>query len=516
MNARTDTGPRPTTVPLPSGEGGTVRGADAWVRALRLPALTTVAAAALALAACAVGPDYRKPELPVAHADIETALYDSSEPASAFWSVFGDAELDALETRALSANHDLRIALANLNQARALRREAAFDYLPTVTAGAGYTEALQSRDQAPGLDPDARKSELYDGGFDAFWELDLFGRVRRENEASRANEEALTADLHSAQISVAAEVARTYFELRGAQARYAVAQGNADNQLGTLQYTEARLQYGRGTEFDQQRARAQLATTRARVPDQQIAISNATHRLAVLCGLEPDALKDELAADSAMPTTGMPSLPRLVRIGQPEDLLRRRPDVASAERQLAAATAGIGIATADYFPRVTFNGEAGFSVAHLSSVGDNGSGSYAFGPSISWAAFDLGRVHARVQQRRAQTDAALARYQQSVLRALEETANTLSAYGYNRHKLDLLDESVQASNRAVELARVRFEAGAADFIDVLDAERNQLDAEDQLAQARTQTATSLVALYKSLGGGWNADAPAATAVSLKD
>lgn len=480
------------------------------MNAIRFFALSTVAAATLALTACAVGPDYQAPQLPSAQADIETALYDSAEPASAFWSVFGDAELDALETRALSANHGLRIALANLNQARALRREAAFDYLPTVTTGAGYTKALQSQDQAPGLDRDARKSELYDGGFDAFWELDLFGRVRRENEASRANEEALTADLHSAQISVAAEVARTYFELRGAQARYAVAQGNAENQLGTLQYTEARLQYGRGTEFDQQRARAQLATTRARVPDQQIAISNATHRLAVLCGLEPDALKDELAADSAMP-----ALPRLVRIGQPEDLLRRRPDVASAERQLAAATAGIGIATADYFPRVTFNGEAGFSVAHLSSVGDNGSGSYAFGPSISWAAFDLGRVHARVQQRRAQTDAALARYQQSVLRALEETANTLSAYGYNRHKLDLLDESVQASNRAVQLARVRFEAGAADFIDVLDAERSQLDAEDQLAQARTQTATSLVALYKSLGGGWNADAPP-TAVSLKD
>lgn len=481
------------------------------MNAFRTFTLTAVAGAALALAACAVGPDYQAPDLPAAHADIETSLYDSAEPNAAFWSVFGDAELDALETRALSANHDLRIALANLNQARALRRETAFDYLPTVTTSAGYTKARQSQDQAPGLDRAARKSELYDAGFDAFWELDLFGRVRRENEASHANEEALTADLHSAQISVAAEVARTYFELRGAQARYAVAQGNADNQLGTLQYTEARLKYGRGTEFDQQRARAQLATTRARVPDQQIAISNAMHRLAVLCGLEPEALKDELAgAGDAI--TGMPALPRLVSIGQPEDLLRRRPDVASAERQLAAATAGIGIATADYFPRVTFSGEAGYSASKLSSFGDSGSGSYAFGPSISWAAFDLGRVHARVQQSRAAADGALARYQQSVLRALEETSNSLDAYGYNRHKLDLLDESVQASDRAVQLARVRFEAGAADFIDVLDAERNQLDAEDQLAQARTQTATSLVALYKSLGGGWNADAP--TAVSL--
>lgn len=473
--------------------------------------LSLIAGAALALAACAAGPNYQAPSQPAVHAEVDTALYDAADPAPQFWSVFADTELDALETRALAANHDLRIALANLNQARALRRETQFDYLPTVTAGAGYTKAQQSADQAPGYGRDARKSELYDGGFDAFWELDLFGRVRRENEAARANEDALVADLHAAQVSVAAEVARTYFELRGAQSRYAVAKGNADNQLGTLQYTEARLQYGRGTEFDQQRALAQLASTRSRVPDQQIAITNAMHRLAVLCGLTPDALQGELAASA-----DLPPLPRLVSIGKPEDLLRRRPDVAGAERRLAMATADIGIATADYFPRVTFNGEAGFSVHNLSSVGDGGSDSYSFGPSISWAALDLGRVHARVQQRKAAADGALALYEQSVLRALEETSNTLVAYGQNRHKLDLLDESAQASGRAVQLARARFEAGAADFIDVLDAERSELDAEDQLAQARTQTATSLVAVYKSLGGSWAANDVVATTVSRND
>ncbi|WP_051101906.1 efflux transporter outer membrane subunit [Solimonas variicoloris] len=465
-----------------------------------------IALAAVALPGCAVGPDYRAPQLPAAQPVADTALdpafYSADEPPAQFWSSFGDAGLDALEARALAANHDLRIALANLNQARALRREAFLDYLPTVTAGAGYTVAQRSADQAPGYSRDDRHSELYDAGFDAAWELDLFGRVRRLNEASRANEEALAADLRAAQLSVAAEVARTYFELRGAQARLAVAERNADNQLGTLNYTEARFAYGRGTELDRERARAQLAATRARVPDLRTAVANAEHRLAVLAGLAPSALRDELDAPQALPP-----LPRLVQIGQPEALLRRRPDVASAERQLAAATAGIGVAVADYFPRVSFTGEAGFSVAHLASVGDGGSDRYAFGPSISWAAFDLGRVQARVAQRRAGADAALARYEQSVLRALEETANTLVGYGQNRRKLDLLDAGAQASARAVQLARVRFEAGAADFIDVLDAERSLLDAEDQLAQARTQTATSLVALYKSLGGGWQGAAP---------
>ncbi|MGH8446827.1 MAG: efflux transporter outer membrane subunit [Solimonas sp.] len=480
-----------------------------FVKTLLKPALTAIAAAALA--ACAVGPDYKAPELPTAKADAEmdASLYSAETPPTQFWSTFGDAKLDSLEARALGANHDLRIALANLNQARALRREAFLDYLPTVTANAGYAKAQQSTDQLPGYTRDARKTELYDAGFDAFWELDLFGRVRRENEASRANEQALTADLRAAQLSVAAEVARTYFELRGAQTRLAVALRNADNQLGTLNYTEARLTYGRGTELDHERAKAQLSATRARVPDLKIAVANAEHRLSVLSGLEPTALHEELTQPE-----DLPPLPRLVQIGKPEDLLRRRPDVASAERQLAASTAGIGIATADYFPRVTFVGEAGFSVAHLSSVGDGGSEAYSFGPSITWAAFDLGRVSARVAQRRASTDAALARYEQSVLRALEETSNTLVAYGQNRRKLDLLDDSAQSSGRAVQLARVRFEAGAADFIDVLDAERSQLDAEDQLAQARTQTATTLVALYKSLGGGWNDAQP--TAVSRKD
>jgi multidrug efflux system outer membrane protein len=515
MNAKIHSGRRPTTTPLLSGEGRTARGASGGVRGapalLRRLAPTTALAAALALGACAVGPDYQAPQLPTARADanVDAALYDNAEPPAQFWAVFDDAGLDALEARALAANHDLRIALANLNQARALRREVFLDYLPTVTAQAGYTKAQQSADQQPGFTRDQRKTELYNGNFDAAWELDLFGRVRRENEASRANEEALAADLRAAQLSVAAEVARTYFELRGAQARLAVALGNADNQLGTLNYTEARLNYGRGTEFDHERAKAQLAATRARVPDLKIAIANAEHRLAVLSGLEPTALHAELAD-----AQDLPPLPRLVQIGKPEDLLRRRPDVASAERQLAAATAGIGIATADYFPRVTFIGEAGFSVAHLSSVGDGGSDAYSFGPSISWAAFDLGRVQARVAQRRAGADAALAHYEQSVLQALEETSNTLVAYGENRRKLDLLDASAQASSRAVQLARVRFEAGAADFIDVLDAERSQLDAEEALALARTQTATTLVALYKSLGGGWNAEP--ATAVSRKD
>lgn len=451
-----------------------------------------------ALAACAVGPDYQPPQ--VTHADSAVTVsgtYAETEPVAQFWRVFSDAALDTLQDEAQRANPELRIALANLNAARALRREVRLDALPTITAQAGYVNVQQSADQAPGLDRDARSGERYEGGFDALWELDFFGRVRRANESARAGEQALAADLQHAQISLAAEVARSYFELRGAQARLAVAERNAENQRGTADYTQARLDHGRGTELDHTRALAQLNATQARVPELRITVANAMHRLAVLTGRTPNALPVELD-----PTTALLALPRLVQIGRPEDLLRRRADVASAERRLAAATANIGVATAALFPQVSFVGEVGFSVSDVGDIGQSGSEFHAFGPSIRWAAFDLGRVRARIDQAEARAEGALAQYELTVLRALEENANALNAYGEQRRRLDLLDAGAQASRRAAELARIRFDGGASDFLVVLDAERSLLEAEDRLALARAETATALVAVYKSLGGGW--------------
>lgn len=458
------------------------------------------------LAACAVGPDYRQPDAPAAAAGAGTAMnvaatdgvYDAANPQLQFWTLFSDAELSALVDRALGANHDLRIALANLNQARALRRETRFDYLPTITAQGGYTQALQSADQAPGFDRDQRDNGIYNGSFDAYWELDLFGRVRRANESAKAGEEALAANLHDAQISVAAEVARNYFELRGAQERLAVARRNAANQTETVRYAEARFDAGGGTEFDVSRARAQLSTTLAAIPVIETTVENTIHRLSVLTGQVPTALQTELR-----PAVALPELPRVTSIGRPEDLLRRRADVRSAERRLAASTADIGVATADLFPRVTFTGEVGFAVKDLDDAGHSVGETWGYGPGISWAALDLGRVKARIDQTRARRDGSLALYEQTVLRALEETENTLVAYGRSREQLDHLRDSVTASDRAAELARIRYEGGASSFLDVLDAERSQLEAQDHLVQARTGSATGLIALYKALGGGWN-------------
>lgn len=453
-------------------------------------------AVALAVAGCAVGPDYEKPATDVGQSFAAAdAAYASTEPLRQFWEVFDDATLNSLVGFSLRTNHDLRIALANLNQARALRRETQLDLVPTVTAEASRTKARASADETATGEP--LTTTLNRGGFDAFWELDLFGRVRRNVEASRASEQAVAADLRAVQVSVAAEVARNYFELRGAQEQFAVAQRNADNQAQTLKIAQVRFEAGRGTEFDTARAQVLLNNTLATLPQLQARIDNTIHRLSVLAGEQPNALRDMLA-----PTAALPELPRLVQIGKPEDLLRRRPDVKAAERRLASATALIGVAEGDWFPRVSFTGEIGFAANSGDRIGDAATATYAYGPSIQWAALDMGRVQARVNQAKAGEQAALAQYEQAVLRALEETENALVSYRETRRQLDYLHASARASNRATELAHKRFDGGATDFLDVLDSERSQLVVEASLSQARTDAATQLIALYKALGGGW--------------
>lgn len=448
------------------------------------------------VAGCAVGPDYHQPKTQTPNAYTgEDSTYANAAPIAQFWTVFNDDTLDALIGYALQRNHDVRIALANLNQARAMRNETQFDLLPTVTVQAAHTKARISADQA--LDGAPHASTLNTGGIDAAWEIDLWGRVRREVESSSAAEQAVAADLRAAQVSVVAEVARNYFELRGAQLQYAVAQRNANNQRETLKIVEARLDAGRGTEFDTARAQAQLNTTLATLPALQATITNTMHRLSVLVGEQPNALSATLA-----PTIDLPALPRLVNIGKPEDLLRRRPDINAAERRLAAATADIGVAKGDWFPRVSFTGEYGFAASAIDRVGDAPSATYAYGPSIQWAALDFGHVNARVNQMKARAQGALAVYEQSVLRALEETENALVSYRETRKQLDYLQASANASARASALAHLRFENGSSDFLDVLEVQRTQLETDANFARARTDAATSLIALYKALGGGW--------------
>jgi len=467
-----------------------------------LIALIALVGVVAALAGCAVGPNYVKPKTPAqaAFSGAQQGPYSAEETQGRFWTQFGDETLDQLVDDALRANHDLRIALAHLVEARAERRQAQFDLAPTVTASAGYTKQ-QIPTAVSGFGAPLNE-RYYDAGFDAFWELDLFGRVRRNVEAQSAQVQGAEATLRDAQVSVTAEVARSYFELRGEQTQLAVARRNIDNQRETLQLTQARLDAGRATELDSARAQSQLSATLATVGPLEAAIARSTHRLAVLTGREPNALNALLAPERALP-----ELPQITAVGDPAGLLRRRPDIRVAERQLAASTALVGVAIGDLFPKVTFNGNFSYAAAEPGYLGRAGTRGYVIGPGISWAAFDLGRVRAEVAGSRARADASLASYEQTVLRALEETEDALVTHARTRDSLKDASDAAVASQTAARIARTRYEGGLVDFLDVLDAERTQLAAEDRLAQSRTDAATSLIAVYKALGGGWEMAPP---------
>jgi outer membrane protein, multidrug efflux system len=464
--------------------------------------LILVLVVAAALAGCAVGPNYRQPQTQVAAQFAGTANgpYASTDEQPEFWRQFNDPELDALIADSLSANHDLRIAQAHLMEARALRRQAQFDLAPTVTANGGYTKERFSQVESP--TGAAYTEDFYNAGFDAFWELDFFGRVRRSVEAQSAQVGAAEAGLRDAQVSVTAELARNYFELRGAQTQLAVALRNVDNQRATLKLTEAQLDAGRSTELDTARAQSQLSTTLATIGPLQAQIARSIHRIAVLTGREPNALTPHLQTPATLP-----ALPELTAVGDPSGLLRRRPDIRIAERQLAASTALVGVAIGDLFPKVTFTGSFSYSAAQLSAFGDSTSRGFVIGPAISWPAFDLGRVQAQVQGSRARADVALAQYEQSVLRALEETEDALVTHARTRDSLAQAQAAADASGIAARIARKRYEGGMVGFLEVLDAERTQLAAEDRLAQSQTDAVTSLIAVYKALGGAWES-APA--------
>jgi multidrug efflux pump len=443
-----------------------------------------------------VGPDYKTPptQMPAAFTNqaqqgLETGAIDAS-----WWRGFRDQELNKLVELALASNHDLRVATARIREARALLSETTLDRYPTVTSEASFTRQRLSEAVAPGPDRDI---ELYEAGFDATWELDFFGRVRRSIEASAAQVSAAEANRRDVTVSLLAEVARNYFELRGAQNRLAVARRNAENQRQTLDLTIALLEGGRGTELDTSRAEAQLTSTLASVPPLETEVKRAMYRLGVLIGQQPIVLEPELSKPQPLPT-----LPALVALGRPEDLLRRRPDIRVTERNLAEATAQVGVETADLFPRVTLAGNVALQAGSFLNIGKGGSDTFAIGPSIFWAAFDLGRVRARIRGADARTEAALAQYEQRVLLALEETENALVAFTRQQERRDLLYASAQASEKAQDLARQRYQFGVADFLTVLDAERTLLEAQDRLADSETLTATALVAVYKALGGGW--------------
>ena len=469
-----------------------------------------IAAFGAALAACSVGPDYVRPDAaaPARFAGVDegTGASDAAAADDAFWQGFGDPLLDRLVADAFASNHDLRIALATWDRAQAQVRGARLEQLPVVTASAEAADGRTSADQQPGAD---RDYERFAAGIDASWELDLFGRIRRTVEAERADADAAAADLAAAQVAIVGDLARGYFELRGLQERLRVARANADNQRETLRLVDARFEAGGANDFDTARARAQLEATLATIPALEAQAAFAMHRIAVLTGRTPDALLAELS----LPVE-LPALPARIDPGTPGDLLRRRPDIAAAEARLHSATARIGVATADLFPRFTLGGLLGTQAIDASALFGGESESRFVALGIDWSFLDVGRVRARIAGSEADAAAALARYEQAVLVALEDTENALVRYARARTEDAHLERAAIDSERAAALARVRFEAGATGLFEVLDAERTRLQAQDAYAAARTRSATGAVALYRALAGGWPARVSGSEAVAV--
>jgi multidrug efflux system outer membrane protein len=454
-----------------------------------------VLSSAIFLTACAVGKNYQEPalQLPSNFSQAKNALFSSDDVAVSWWQVFQDKQLNALINQSLKHNFDIQAASATLREARELYSQAEYNFFPTVTAKASYNEqqrsvgALNNRDFVP------RDLKLFNMGFDASWELDFFGRIERSVESSRDEMQAQEATLRDVNVSVIAEIARNYFELRGLQNQLSVLKENISYQSQLLDLIRARLNNGRGTQFDVVNASAQLDNLRSTEPNLNAAIQRAIHRLSVLTGQIPSALTQKLT-----PAAPLPIALRNLAIGNPETLLRRRPDIKIAERLLASSTAKIGVVTADLFPKVTFVGNISLESTLISNLVGAGAQSYSFGPRISWAAFDLGRVYARMKAADANEEANLARYQQTVLNALEETENALSNYNQALQSQQLLESSSKASKQACKLALLRYNEG----VSVLESQLQLARYQSQLAQNQTTTATTLTALYKALGGGW--------------
>lgn len=420
---------------------------------------------------------------------------DQQQPVAAWWSQLNDEQLNQLITDSLQQNHSVRIAQASLAESRALLRNSKLDRYPTVEAGVSGTRQKQSVDVVG--DVDSRISETYQAGFDASWELDIFGRVRNGVKLSKAQLAAREADLQAAQVSIAAEVASAYISLRGNQYLLDVALRNVLNQQETLQLTQRFLEVGRGDQLDVARAESQLELTRSSIPTLHAQVNVALNRIGVLTGKPTAELKTALTQ-----VKSLPEIPASFAVGNPADLLKRRPDVRRAEQALAGAVAEYNIRVADMYPSVTFSGGLGYLSTDWTRLGNSGTDTFSFSPRIQWAAFNLGRVDAQIDAADARTQARIAEFEQQVLVALEETDNALQNFSREEERRIDLQRALNASNQAAFFARKRFEVGSSDFLTVLDAERSQLNVSAQLAQSDMQVLLNLVAVYKSLGGGW--------------
>ena len=457
--------------------------------------------ASTVLAGCAaVGPDYAPPATDVP-ADWRR-LDPSAQPAmradapgdlSQWWQSLNDALLSELVGEALLASPDLRSAQARLREARARRTVAASDRFPSVTASASASRSQASEALGSG---DTR--DFFSAGFDASWELDVFGGVRRSVEAAEADLESAEASLHDTRVSLAAEVALNYVEVRTRQILIAIARANLDTQSETLQLTDWRAQAGLVSSQDVEQARSNREQTRAQIPALEILLAEAEHRLDILLGQPPGALHARLA--SAGP---LPAVPEQLAVGIPADALRQRPDVRAAERRLAAETARVGVAEAARYPAFKLSGSIGLEALTLGALGNSGAATSSLFAGITAPVFNAGRLRAQVEIRDAVREQAVVAYEQAVLLALQEVENALVALARNRERTEALANAAGAARNAAALARQRYGAGLIDFQSVLDSERSVLALEESLASSRASGVQELIRLYKALGGGWS-------------
>lgn len=420
---------------------------------------------------------------------------NAEQPVAAWWSQLNDEQLNQLIADSLQQNHSVRIAQASLAESRALLRNSKLNRYPTVEAGVSGTRQKQSADITGPVE--SRISESYQAGFDASWELDVFGRVRNGVKLSKAQLAASEADLQAAQVSIAAEVASAYIGLRGNQYLLDVALRNVLNQQETLQLTQRFEEVGRGDQLDVARAESQLELTRSTIPALYAQVNIALNRIGVLTGKPTVELKTALTQIKSLP-----EIPASFAVGNPADLLKRRPDIRRAEQALAGAVAEYNIRVADLYPSVTFVGGLGYLSTDWTRLGNSDTDTFSFSPRIQWAAFNLGRVDAQIDAADARTQARVAEFEQQVLVALEETDNALQNFAREEERRIDLQRALHASNQAADIARKKFEVGSSDFLTVLDAQRSQLTVSAQLAQSDMQVLLNLIAIYKSLGGGW--------------
>jgi outer membrane protein, multidrug efflux system len=463
------------------------------------------------LAACTVGPNYRGPPKVTPEAVNAPAFHransdqSSGPPPSHWWTALGDAELDRLETAALEASPDLEAAAARVREARAVLRQDKANELPTTGSSAAYLRAkglTSAFGAAPASGSGSQQTaspaiSSYAAVLDATWEIDLFGGNRRAIESARASTEAYVDDLQGAQVSLTAEVAQAYLQLRDAQARLAQSQRDAEIEARTLAMERQRQSGGVATDLDVERLNDQLLSTRANFEPLQAQITDQFDRLAVLTGRAPGALDLELAAVAPAPLP-----PAKVDVGDPADLLRRRPDIRAAERRLAQQNAVIGQRTANLFPKVTLLGDIGFTSSEVESLFTPASLLYVAAPILQWNPFDFGRTRATMRQAEAARDEAMASYRKAVLTALDDAESALARYGRQREAVVALERVKASADRAAHLTDLRFQGGTATTVDVLDAEQRRVEAETSLEEAQVQLTQDFVALEKSLGLGW--------------